>query len=113
MNHIQFVSAESLETLEQYGASLVSAMVTLRTLESFHIAAFNKGILKEDEAESGKTICWEIRRLIQMYKTQMENILDRTEINEERVITSLKAMMPQIKMPKKTSKKKKSEENQS
>ena len=113
MNHIQFVSAESLETLEQYGASLVSAMITLRTLESFHIAAFNKGILKEDEAESGKTICWEIRRLIQMYKTQMENILDRTEINEEQVITSLKAMMPQIKMPKKTSKKKKSEENQS
>ncbi len=106
MNHIKFVSAEELETLEDYGASLVSGMVTLKTLESFHIAAFNKGLLEEDEAETGKTLCWEIRRLLQLYRTQMENILDRTEINEEMVINNLRSMMPEVKIPRKKRKKK-------
>lgn len=101
MNHIQFVSAEQMSTLEHYGASLVSAMVTLRTLESFHIAAFNLGLLQDDEAEAGKTMCWEIRRLMSLYKTQMENILDRTEIDEEMVINSLRTMVPEVKPPKK------------
>jgi hypothetical protein len=101
MKDIQFVNAEDLESLEQYGAALISSVISLKTLESFHIAAFNKGLLDDDEAETGKTICWEIQRLLSLYKTQIENILDRTELNEEQVLKGLKSMMPNIKIPKK------------
>ncbi len=101
MKDIQFVSADKVKTLEHYASALVSSMVTLRTLESFHIAAFNQGLLEDDEAETGKTICWEIRRLMSLYKTQMENVLDRTELDEQAIIDSLKALMPDVKKSRK------------
>ena len=109
MKEIKFVNAEDLESLEQYGAALLSSLISLRTLEGFHLAAFSKGLLDEDEEETGKTICWEIQRLISLYKTQIENVLDRTELNEEDILKNLKSMMPDIKLPKKrkTIKKKK------
>ncbi len=101
MKEIKFVNAEDLSSLEEYGAALLSSMISLRTLESFHISAFNKGILDEDEAETGKTICWEIHRLMALYKTQIENVLDRTELKEEDVLLALKNMMPDVKIPRK------------
>jgi hypothetical protein len=101
MKDIQFVNAEQLTNLEQYGAALLSSLISLKTLESFHIAAFNKGLLDEDEAETGKTICWEIQRLIALYKTQIENVLDRTELKEEDILTNLRSMMPNVKIPRK------------
>lgn len=104
-----FVSAENLTTLEQYGAALISSVISLKSLEGFHYAAFNKGLLDEDEAETGKTICWEIQRLLQLYKTQVENILDRTELNEEEIIQSLRDMVPNIKIPRKKKNVKKKE----
>jgi len=110
MKEVQFVNAEDLQSLEQYGAALISSMISLRTLESFHIAAFNKGLLDEDEAETGKTICWEIHRLIALYKTQVENVLDRTELKEEEVLKGLRAMMPNIKISTKKKKKEKKKE---
>ncbi len=112
MREISFVNAEDLEDLEQYAASLVSSMVSLRTLESFHIAALNKGFLDEDETETCKTMCWEIQRLMNLYKTQIENVIDRTEINEEQIIESFRKMMPGVKIPRKRkyTKKKKSDD---
>ena len=101
MKEAQFVNPEQLENLEQYGAALLSSLISLKTLEGFHIAAFNKGLLDDDEAETGKTICWEIQRLIQLYKTQINNVLDRTELKEEEVINGLRKMMPNIKIPRK------------
>lgn len=101
MKEIKFVNAEDLNSLEDYGAALLSSLISLKTLEAFHIAAFNKGLLDEDEAETGKTICWEIHRLIALYKTQIENVLDRTELNEEDILQSLKGMMPDVKIPRK------------
>lgn len=101
MKDIKFVNAEELSTLEEYGTALLSSLISLKTLEAFHIAAFNKGILDEDEAETGKTIVWEIHRLIALYKTQIENVLDRTELNQDDVIAGLKAMMPNVKIPRK------------
>jgi len=104
MKEIKFVNAEDLNSLEDYGAALLSSLISLKTLEAFHIAAFNKGLLDEDEAETGKTICWEIQRLIALYKTQIENVLDRTDLSEEDVIKSLISIMPNIKMPRKKKK---------
>jgi hypothetical protein len=107
MKEIKFVNADELSSLEEYGASLLSSMISLRTLEGFHVAAFNKGLLDEDEQETGKTICWEIQRLMSLYKTQIENVLDRTDLKEEDILQSLKAMMPDVKIPRKRKKKSK------
>lgn len=111
MNDIQFVNPAQMKTLEQYGAALLSGMISLKTLEAFHIQAFTIGLLDEDESEAGKTICWELQRLIALYKTQMQNVLDRTAIDESQVIDSLRLMMPNVKIPRKrTTKRKKKEE---
>ncbi len=101
MKEINFVSAANLSSLEDYAAALLTGLISLRTLESFHIEAFKKGILDEDEMETGKTICWEIQRLIALYKTQLENILDRTDLKQEEILEKLRSMMPGVKMPKK------------
>jgi len=101
MNNIRFVSAENIKTLEEYGAALLSSMISLRTLESFHIAAFKAGILEEEEEETTKTICWELRRIMILYKTMIEGILERTELNENTILTSLQMLMPDVKKPRK------------
>lgn len=94
---IELVSANKLKTLEEYGASLLSGIISLKTLEAFHIHAFKKGLLDEDEQETGKTICWELQRLITLYRTQIDHILDRTELNEQAVIDGLAKMMKTTK----------------
>ncbi len=101
MKEIKFVTAEELTTLEEYAASLLSGMVSLRTLESFHIVAFNKGLLDTDEAETMQTIQWEMQRLLAIYKTQMQHVLERTEISEEQILESFRKMMPDVKIPRK------------
>ncbi len=101
MKDAQFVSAKDMKTLEEYGAALISSMISLKTLESFHIVAFDKGLLDEDEAETGKTMCWEIQRLLSLYKTQIEHILDRTELDQDQVLSNLKSLMPNVKIPRK------------
>ena len=102
MKNVVFVDAENISSLEEYGASLLSAMVSLKTLEAFHISAFKKGLLDVDEAETGNTICWEIKRLLALYQTQINHVLDRTSLNEDQVLDSLKSMMPNFKIPRKS-----------
>lgn len=101
MSDIQFVTADKIKTLEHYAASLISAMVTLRTLESFHIAAYNVGLLDEGEAETGQAMLWDLQRLQKLYRTQMDNILERVDISEQQIIDSLAKLMPEIKTPRK------------
>ncbi len=101
MKDIKFVNANELETLEQYGAALLSSMISLRTLEQFHLVAFKKGLLDTDEEECSKTICWELHRLMALYQKQVEHICDRTELDEKTVLDNLKALMPDVKIPRK------------
>jgi hypothetical protein len=105
MKDLNFVSADKLETLEQYAGSLLSGIVSLKTLESFHLVAHKKGLLNEDEEENSKSICWEIHRLLSLYQIQMKFILDRTEITREEIIDAFKAQMPNVKLPRKRKKK--------
>lgn len=100
MSEITFVSPSNLSTLEQYGAALISGMIAIRTLEAFHLQAFKLGLLDEDEQETGKTICWELQRLLSLYQGQVKNVLDRTEINEDQILDSLRQMMPDVKIPR-------------
>lgn len=105
MQNLNFVSADNLETLEQYAGALLSGICSLKTLESFHLSAYKKGILTEDENENSKSICWEIHRLLNLYQTQMQLILERTEIKEEDIIAAFKTQMPNVKLPRKRKKK--------
>jgi hypothetical protein len=93
MKESTFVNPEQIETLEHYGASLVTSMISLRTLEAFHIATYKKGIMDEDMAETSKTICWELRRLMKLYKTQLEQVQEKAPLDETSVLESLKQLI--------------------
>lgn len=101
MNEPIFVSAKKLNTLEQYAAAMLSSIISLKTIEAFHIEAEKKGLLQDDEIECAKTITWELRRCIGLIKTQMEHIMDRAPIDQEAVLDDLRAMVPDIKIPHK------------
>lgn len=101
MKEVKFVNAEDISSVEDYAAALLTGMISLKTLENYHYAAYNKGLLDEDEGEVGKTICWEIQKLLKLYKTQIENVLDRSELNEEDILKSFKSTMPDVKIPRK------------
>lgn len=105
MKVFNFVKAEDMSSLEEYGASLISCMLSLKTLELYHLSALKKGLLDEDERETAKTICWEISRLMGLYKTQIEHVVERTDLSEEEVLQSLRNMVPDIKIPRKKIKK--------
>lgn len=90
--NFKFVNADSISTLEQYGASLITAVLSLRTLEMSQVAAYKAGVLSEDEQELSKTICWELRRLMALYKEQGNNINARAHIDQESVLKALSDM---------------------
>lgn len=88
-----FVNPDSIETLEQYASALVCSTISLQTLARFHFVAAKKGILNEDEEETLKTICWEIKRLLSLYQTQIENVLERTQSTQEDIVNNLKTIV--------------------
>ncbi len=97
IDNVRFVSAEQMKTIEDYAASLLSGIISLQTLASFHLQAESKGLLQSDESEACKTMIWEIRRLINIYLTQMKSILERTELTQEDLVKSLELMVPEMK----------------
>ena len=107
---IKLVNADEMETLEHYGAALLTSMLSLKTLEKYQLIAFKKGILSDDEKECSKTICWEIQRLLGLYKSQMGYVLERTGLDEQQIIDGLRSSFPEIKMPRKKETKKKESE---
>ena len=85
----KLVDASSLKTLEQYAASLCFGIISLRSLELYHIQAAKEGLLKEDEQELITTIAFEIGRLVELYKCQFTNVMDRSEFTETDIQESL------------------------
>lgn len=101
MKEVNFVNADELKTLEEYGAALLSSMISLKTLRQFHISVFKLGLLDDGEVKNAETICWRIDQLLTSYKEQVENILERTQMKEEDILQSLRKIMPQAKIPRK------------
>lgn len=94
---VRMVSASSLKTLEQYAASMVMALISLKTLGSFGLAGFNSGLLEEDEIETAKTIAWELRRLMELYNRHLSEILERTDMTKEQIMASVTTLDPNNK----------------
>ncbi len=86
---LTYVDPQQLETLEQYGVALVVGMATIRTLEQFHIRGYKLGLYAGDEQEVSKTICWELRRLMQLYKQQFEHVAARCELDPQEILANL------------------------
>lgn len=100
-------TATEIETLEDYAVSIIAAMASLRTLELYHVTAYKKGLLDSDEIETSHTIIWEIKRILNLYKTLMQHVLDRSNIDEDQIISDFHATMPDVKIPKKKPQRKK------
>ena len=107
MSEFTFVNPKDMQNLEQYAGSLLSGMASLKTLECYHLEAFKKGLFDDVEEETSKTICWEIQRLLALYKNQLTKIVERTGFDEEKAINHFRQIMPDVQIPKKRKPKKK------
>lgn len=89
---VTFVDAKKLKTLEDYSVALISGMLSLRTLEEYHKRAVDIGILTEDLSCRANTIIWDIRRMLKLYKDQVESVLELLpdEFNATMIIENLK-----------------------
>lgn len=99
MDDIKFVNSE-IETIEQYAGTLISSMLSLRTMENFQISAYKQGLLSEDEEELSKSICWEIRRLMQLLQKQANEVLERSPVDEKTILEGLNSLIPKVKRRK-------------
>lgn len=94
MEQFKLVSPDKLESAEQYANSLVTAVLSLQTLEAFEIQAYKKGLLDEDETETSKTIIWELKRLMGLYKTQLDLVVAHMpEFTQDKVIEWMKSQL--------------------
>lgn len=86
------VDVKNLKTLEQYAITLVTGMMSLKTLENFHIKAVNEGLLPEDLNCRANTIVWDIRRDLKLYQEQLDGVLELVgdSIDVKTIIESLK-----------------------
>ena len=87
------LKAKDIKTLEQYVTALLTAMISLQSLEGYEVEALSKGFLQSDEEETSKSICWELRRLMTLYTKQCEQVLERAPMDTAKVITELQAMI--------------------
>lgn len=101
MKEIKFVNAEDLNTIEDYTTSLLTGATSLRTLLAYHLRASDKGILKEDEIKLVEIIKVSIANLLTLYQTQLDNMTDRSDLNQDAVIEAFRATLPNVKIPRK------------
>jgi hypothetical protein len=73
---IKYVDSKDMKNLEDYATSMITALISLRTLEGYHIAAVKLGILKEDQACRSNTIVWDFIRLRKLLTDQLESVLE-------------------------------------
>jgi len=73
---LKFVEASKMKSLEDYLCALITGMISIKTLQSFHERAVHLGILKEDQDCRGNTIIWDCKRLNKLYQDQAESILE-------------------------------------
>ncbi len=89
---LTYVDEKKLRTLEDYAVFLGTAMISLTTLQNYDVRAIEIGILPEDMNVRANTIIWDLRRLITMYRLQLEHALDLVpdNFNASEIIEKLK-----------------------
>lgn len=112
MSEIKLVKPDKLKNLDEYAVSLLTSMFSLKTLDAYHMAAFNLGLLEEDEIKNIESINHAITSLLMLYKFQMENVLERTSITEEEILLELRKIMPEVDIPRKRKNVRKAKKNE-
>lgn len=93
-----FINVSDLNTSEKYASHILSTIVSLNTFKSCEEKAFAEGLFDEVEEETSKTIIWEIKRLLALYKTQMKKIIEKTGFDTEKAIEDFTKLMPDVKV---------------
>lgn len=96
MDHT-YVDAKSLKSLEDLAVLLASALLSLQTLHNAQVRAIEIGIMKEDMNERANTIAWDLRRLLQLYQTQLESVLELLPDDFNAISTIEKLKLAEIK----------------
>jgi phage-related minor tail protein len=88
-----YVDAKGMKSLEDYAVSLVTGILSLKTLESFQARVMDLGILKEDQGCRTNTILWDLKRMMKLYQDQLESVLELLpdDFDTKTIIDSLKA----------------------
>lgn len=90
---LTYVDAKNLKNLEDYAMSLFEGLLSLRTLEMFHIKAIEIGILTTEDLQCrGNTLIWELRRNMKLYMDQLDTVLELLPVhfNYEFLVDKLK-----------------------
>lgn len=89
---LTYVDAKNLKSLEHYAVALVMGILTLNTLETYHIRAEDLGILEEDMSCRANTIIWDLRRNMKLYHDQLKSVLELLpeDFTPDSIIESLK-----------------------
>jgi len=90
---IKVVDSKDIKCLEDYATSMITALISLRTLEGYHIAAVKLGILKEDQDCRANTIIWDFIRLRKLLAEQLESALELLpdDFNPNKFLKEMKA----------------------
>lgn len=101
MKELKLVKADEINTLEEYATTLLTSMGSLKTLGFYQASVLNKGILEEDEVKIAGYILDSIKALLNLYRSQTENVLERTDTTEEEILSALMKVMPEMEIPRK------------
>ena len=90
---LTYTDENSINSLEDLAVVLVTGMITLTTLQNQQVRATELGILNEEMESRVKTIIWDLRRLMHLYRDQTEAVLELVpdDFNVDSIIASLKA----------------------
>lgn len=92
MKH-HFVSSDKLKTLEQYLCSLISGLISMRSLDAYQDKALTLGILPDECEDYARGMMYETRRLIQIYQKMIQLVEERVELDVETVLEQFQEMV--------------------
>ncbi len=103
MDEIKQVKLKEMKTLEDYLTCLITSSASLKTLGAYQALACEKGFLEEDEFKAAEAILANITHLLNIYKSQVDNIRERVNVSEDEIMNRIRKLMPELKIPRKRS----------
>lgn len=83
------LKASSMKTIEHYGIATLMAMISCKSLESYQRQALKLGFLDDAESEQCNNIIWRLLGLYQDLETQIENVLERTQMTKDSMLAEI------------------------
>lgn len=90
---LTYADEKQIKSLEDYAVFLVTGMLSLKTLYNQQVRALEIGILPDDLAEKSNIVLYDIRRMINLYQQQTEEVLQLVpdDFNINTIVSNLKA----------------------